>query len=131
MGSERLTSATVPTGRRKVVNPPAWGAGNRRFESGRPDHARVVQEQNVSVTWRRWGCDSLRGHYNPRVNPEYKRKLEEAEAELQRRRQLQGLDKPTPMPDLERMPLGCWIWVLGLIGALIYFVYTVIMKRPA
>ncbi len=55
-GKDRLGSS----GPGEESVPPAWGAGVAPCKSAVPDPARVVQEQNASVTWMRRRCDSCR-----------------------------------------------------------------------
>lgn len=58
--------------------------------------------------------------------------MEEAEAEFLRRRGLKDLDAgATKIPNMERMPIGCCLWVLGLLALIVYVIYSVLTKRPA
>ena len=59
------------------------------------------------------------------MNPEYRKKLAEAaEADLRRREIARQEDRAVNVPNMERMPLGCWLWVLGLAAIAYYFIFV-------
>lgn len=51
------------------------------------------------------------------------KKIEELERERQQRKELEKKDRPlTPYEmNCERMPLGCWFWIIGIPLVILYF----------
>lgn len=56
------------------------------------------------------------------MNPEYKRKIEKAAAQERERAARTGPDRPAHVPNMERMPLGCWMIII-LAGIGIFFLF--------
>lgn len=56
------------------------------------------------------------------MKPEYKKKIEELAAQDRERRARKHEDGPVNVPNMERMPLGCWmIIILAGIGIFLLF----------
>jgi hypothetical protein len=56
------------------------------------------------------------------MNPEYKKKIEELAAKDREHLARRHEDGPVNVPNMERMPLGCWV-VIILAGIGIFFLF--------
>jgi hypothetical protein len=57
------------------------------------------------------------------MNPEYKKKIEEAEAQARFLAAQREKERPVSVPNMERMPLGCWV-VIILAGIGIFLLFS-------
>lgn len=61
--------------------------------------------------------------YNPGMEPEYKRKIREAEEwDLERKRREAQDQKAVKVPNMERIPFGCLMWIVGAIVLACYLI---------